>query len=157
MTRQQLALVLATGIIVGALAGWLRPVPVVEKPSDNDTSSWSLPPGTALERSTSAQFAAMQGMRWVGDNSDPGGDGSAPVWTLRGLLPAEGAILVQIGTEPIKRIQSGDILPDRSRLISVDRNSAMIERDGCQTRRNLYPHPADENTPEGSECAATGP
>lgn len=99
----------------------------------------------------------MRGLRWTGDTDGSGGNSTPADWVLRGVLPIEGAILVQVGTDPlIRRIKTGDILPDRSRLTAVERDAAMIERDGCQIRRHLYPRPADESKPEGSTCAAAG-
>lgn len=157
MTRQQLTLLLAAGAVVGALAGWFRPVAVTGKQSGNGAAQWSLPPAAALERSTAAQFAAVRGLRWVGDAGGSGGGNTSADWVLHGVLPIEGAILIQVGAEPlIKRVNTGDILPDRSRLTAVERDAAVIERDGCQTRRHLYPLPADESKPQSSTCATAG-
>lgn len=157
MTRLQMALILTAGALLGALAGWFRPVEAAGKQGGNRAAQWSLPPAAALERSTAAQSATMRGLRWVGDTGGAGGGSTSADWVLRGVLPIEGAILVQVGTDPlIKRINTGDILPDRSRLTAVERDAVMIERDGCQTRRHLYPRPANESTPESATCAAAG-
>jgi hypothetical protein len=161
MTRTQLALALGVALIAGTLAGWFRPVPIGAKQADNNASSWNLALTGVPERSSAAQFAALSGLRWVGDTAGDGmgGDGSASTdWTLRGLLRPEGAALVQVGTDPlIKRIPTGAILPDGSRLAAVERDSAIIDRDGCRTRRSLYPQPATDTSLEGAECITAGP
>ncbi len=156
MTRLQVTLILAAGAMVGAVSGWLRPVPIADGAATGDAARWTLSSTAALERSSAAQFAATHALRWVGD----GGNGvhTPTEWTLQGLLQSEDAILVQIGNDPLmKLIPVGGTLPDGSRLAAVERDAAMIERDGCQTRRNLYPQPAHGSTTESTGCTLPAP
>src|SRR5690606_41354915 len=60
MTRTHLVLLLAAGTVVGAVSGWLRPVPGMDGTADGESPRWFLPPAQVLERSSATQFTAAQ-------------------------------------------------------------------------------------------------
>lgn len=153
MRRIHLALALGAGLAIGAIGGWLRPVPELSTQANAGNGQWNLPPAEALERSSAAQFAIARSLRWVGAGHAAADGGP---WELRGVLPPEGTILVQSGTPArISRVKIGDILPDGSRLAAVERDAAVLDRDGCRVRHPLYARPADETL--SSECANAAP
>ncbi len=150
MTRTRIMLLLAAGLIAGALAGWIRPVPSGLGASADAGGEWSLLPAAAVERASAEMLETALQLRWVGGGAGQDAAGSEAVdtsWTLRGLLPTQESVLVQTGADPlIKRMATGDILPDGSRIIAVESDAVTVQLDDCQIRRNLYPR-ADDNRP----------
>jgi hypothetical protein len=141
-------------VALAALAGWYRPIPAASGQAIRHEAAWKLPGPASLERSSAAQFAALQGVAWIGGDAADGGNGG---WTLVGVSERanEPAALVRNGSGPlIKRYQTGDTLPDGSRLVSIGRNGIVTERGGCRVERLLYA-PSATAAPEGAaECAA---
>lgn len=138
-------LLLAGGI------GWFRPMPPPERTAKAHESKWRLPDAALLERSTASQFAAIAGVTWLGDGAH-GETGQETQWTLLGVVgrPDDRAILVRTGSDPlIKRLHSGDTLPDGSKLVAVGSSGIVMERDGCRTERPLYPN-GNSAPPTGS-------
>lgn len=157
MTRRTLLPVMATATLLGALAGWFGPQTTPAANAAGSDGLWNLPDATALERANASQVAATRSLTWVGEGgaTDSGG-GEASEWILLGVLPAQGAVLVQrAGTSEISRVKIGDTLPDGSRLVAVERDVALIARDGCRVRQYLYEQPAGQATPP--ECAVDAP
>lgn len=146
INRHTMMLAAAGVVALAGVAGWWRPIPAPASATAAQQAAWHLPTAAGLERSSIEQFAATSGVAWLGDGV--GGGGAAVQWTLRGIVgPDNPAVLVQAGTDPlIKRLQSGDTLPDGSRLVAVLRDRVVVERDGCRTQRPLYP-PAIAATP----------
>lgn len=156
MRRHHLLLALAASLLVGVLAGWFQSPPSNASGANNGDAPWALPDATTLERSSATLDAGARSLRWVGGNQ--GGDtqgGQASEWTLLGILPRENAVLVRAGTgDAISRVEVGATLPDGTRLTSVARDSAMIERDGCPVGRSLYPRPTGDTAPSACNDAA---
>jgi len=155
ISRTRMLLAAAGVLVLAGVAGWLRPIPASPGAANAQKSRWDLPTAAELERSSIEQFAATRGVAWVGDGAG-GVDGGSVQWTLRGIVgPYNDVVLVQAGSEPlIKRFQSGDILPDGSRLVAVLRDGVVVDRDGCQTRRPLY-LPASSAAPAAGDACMT--
>lgn len=141
MKRLHLIALLAAGIAVGGLAGWFRPLPAGLASGDGSPEQWRTPDPGALERSSAALATAARALRWIGSGQAGEGDGSAPsMWSLAGVLPSENTALVRTAAGGVvSRVKAGAQLPDGARLISVSRDTATIERDGCQIDMPLYP------------------
>lgn len=156
MNIRRLGLIAAGFIALAALAGWLRPIPDEASVSAARTAQWRLPTRTELERSSAESINAAQGVAWIGDGGDTAGAGSGVQWTLRGIMrDPEPVALVQVGTEPlIKRLKTGDILPDGSRLVAVEKGGVVTERAGCEVRRPLYP--STQSGDPAPACASPG-
>lgn len=141
MTRRMGMIAAASTIVLAAVAGWFRPLPPLDGAASTRPQQWRLPAAADLERSSAAQFVAISDVRWLGeDGSADGGPGTQ--WTLLGVVGTEldRAILVKAGSDPlIKRLHSGDTLPDGSKLVAVGSSGIVIDRDGCRTERPLYP------------------
>ena len=150
INRTTMILAAAGVVALAGVAGWWRPIPAPAIATAAQQAAWHLPTAAELERSSIEQFAATSGVAWLGDGV--GGGSAAVQWTLRGIVgPDNPAVLVQAGTDPlIKRLESGDTLPDGSRLVAVLRDRVVVERDGCRTQRPLYPH-ASAATPAPAE------
>ena len=151
----------AACVALAALAGWLRPLDLPVGATGGGAGRWQLPDPAMLERAPIAQFAQARAVGWVGTGSGPvAAAGGSSEWTLLGLVGRsdDRAILVKAGNDPlIKRLSAGDTLPDGSRLVSVGSNGIVIERDGCQSRRPLYPVSEDAGTdPVASDCLPPG-
>lgn len=154
MSRPKLLILLTVVTALGAVAGWFRPLPSLGAGPAAGDGKWNIPEAAALERSSAALAAEMRGLRWVGD-AGASLEGGSSEWTLLGVMPQESEILVQVGKDPlIRRVKIGDILPDGSRLIAVGRDTASIEREGCQIDQPLYARPSNEKvTPECADNA----
>lgn len=143
MTPRWIGGLVLAGALVGALAGWLRPVPLESSAAGAGTSAWTLPPEHAATRTAASLFELALNLRWVGDvplASQEQDEAAAVQWVLHGILLPEAAILVQVGADPlIKRFATGDILPDGSRVAFVERDAVVLDRGGCHHRRSLYP------------------
>lgn len=141
MTRRTLLIAAAAVVVLAGIAGWFRPMPVAVGPATAHQPKWQLPRAADLERSTAAQFAAIARVPWFGEAGE-GAGGPGAQWTLLGVVgrPDDRAILVRAGSDPlIKRLHSGDTLPDGSKLVTVGSSGIVAERDGCRTIRPLYP------------------
>lgn len=139
MNRATVLSVVVASAMLGGVAGWLRPLPQETSTAAAHDQAWWLPAPADLERSTAAQFAAISDVPWLGDATPTG---QVAEWTLLGVVgrPDDRAILIRVGSEPlIKRLRSGDTLPDGSKLIAVGSDGVMIDRGGCRTKRPLYP------------------
>ena len=152
-------LLAATGIVVLAgVAGWFRPVPQAGGKAASQQGAWSLPTPEALQRSSVELFRQARGAAWVGAGGSGGGEAGV-TWTLLGVSDQGDAraARVRVGSDPlIKRYQSGDTLPDGSKIVSVGNNGIVIEKDGCRMQRALYPTVGDP-PPEGTDgCPAPG-
>jgi hypothetical protein len=163
MNRRALIAAAAGCVGLAALAGWLRPLDLPVGATGGGAGQWRLPGAATLERSPMAEFAQARALGWVGTgggNAAAAEDGGSSEWTLLGLVGRsdDRAILVQAGNDPlIKRLGAGDTLPDGSRLVSVGSDGIVIERDGCQSRRPLYPVAEDTGTdPAASDCLPPG-
>lgn len=158
MNRSTMMLAAGGVVVLAGVAGWFRPMPRPASATTAHQTAWRLPTAAELERSSIEQFAAIRGVTWVGDGGAGGGDPSAQ-WTLRGIVGRfdDRAVLVQVGSDPlIKRLQSGDTLPDGSRLVAVERNGIVVERDGCRTQRPLYPLASNVPQDPADGCASPG-
>ena len=157
INKGRLLLVAAGVLLVAGVGGWLRPIPSATGASNAQQSRWRLPSPAEMERSSIEQFAATHGVAWVGDGAG-GAGGGAVAWTLRGIVgPNNEVALVQAGSDPlIKRVRSGDILPDGSKVVAVLRSSVVVERDGCQTRRPLYRLASAAAPDPGAGCSTPG-
>jgi hypothetical protein len=160
MKPSTMALAAAGVVVVAAVAGWFRPVSLETGATNPHSGAWQLPAASALERSSASQFAAIRGVAWVGEGSGSAGSPSAQ-WTLLGLVGRfdDRAVLVRAGNDPlIKRLRSGDTLPDGSRLVSVGSDGIVIDREGCRMRRPLYPATVDSQSPPapGDACPPSG-
>lgn len=160
MKRPTLLLVAAAAVVLAGIAGWYRSMPPPAGSASAHQPKWRLPPPAALERSTAAQYAATSGVAWFGDNGQ-GIAGPGAQWTLLGVVgrPDDRAILVSVGSDPlIKRLHSGDTLPDGSKLVAVGRSGIVIDRDGCRTERPLYPSTdaAPSTEAAGEACMPPG-
>lgn len=159
MTPRWIAGLLVGGALVGAVAGWLRPIPPDSAAAEAGTSEWTLPPEHTATRTAASLFELALNLRWVGDvppASEEQDEAAAVEWALRGILLPEAAILVQVGADPlIKRFGTGDILPDGSRVASVERDAVVLDRGGCHHRRSLYPSAPSEGDGE-TGCVPAG-
>ena len=156
INRTTMILAAAGVVALAGVAGWWRPIPAPAIATAAQQAAWHLPTAAELERSSIEQFAATSGVAWLGDGV--GGGSAALQWTLRGIVgPDNPAVLVQVGTDPlIKRVRSGDILPDGSKVVAVLRSSVVVERDGCQTRRPLYRLASAAAPDPGAGCSTPG-
>ena len=156
INRRNMILAAAGVVALAGVAGWWRPIPATASATAAHQTAWHLPTAAELERSSIEQVAATSGVAWLGDGV--GGGSAAVQWTLRAIVgPDNPAVLVQAATDPlIKRLHSGDTLPDGSTLVAVLRDRVVVERDGCRTQRPLYP-PASAATPApAEECMPPG-
>lgn len=158
MTPRHIGGVLLVGALSGLVAGWLRPVPEDAGQADGGGADWSVPSPSVAERSSAASFEIAMGIRWVGGvPAHAEQEEAATQWTLQGVLLPEGAALIQVGAEPlIKRFQTGDILPDGSRLAAVERDAIELDRGGCRERRTLYPSSPNSGA-AGAGCTTATP
>ena len=156
MKRPAIIGIVAGVAVLAGVAGWFRPMPPATDIAGRHQAQWRLPDQAGLERSTAAPFAATSGVAWFGESGDAGGGGGlAASWTLLGVVgpPGDRAVLVQAGSDPvIKRLHSGDNLPDGSKLVTVGSSGVVIDRDGCRIERPLYPgaDAADAADPAGA-------
>jgi len=159
-----MALLVAAAVVVAAgLAGWLRPLDLPVTATGGGAGQWRLPTQAQLDRSTVSQFAATRAVQWFGTGTaaTPGAAPTGSAWTLLGLVGRQDdrAVLVKAGNDPlIMRLGVGDTLPDGSRLVSVGSEGIVIELDGCQRSRPLYPVAEDTATDptEGDDCLPAG-
>ncbi len=157
MKRLHLIASLAAAAVVGGLLGWFRSIPsALDAPrTGGQHSAQALPAPHTLERSSATLFSQARTLGWLGD-SNGGDDSSFRVqWTLKAVLVAEDAILLESSKEAlIIRAKVGATLPDGSRLIAVKGDVAVVELDGCRIDRYLYPRASDSDS---SECKAVSP
>jgi len=156
MTRSRLLAILLASVAVGGLAGWFRPLPEMKSStSEEPRTGWQLPAAETLERSSAALLAQARTLKWLGDAGAGSAGDARQDWTLKAMLPAEDAILLQTGKEAlISRAEVGATLPDGSRLVAVRGDSVVIELDGCRMDRHLYPRASDSDS---SECKTATP
>ena len=156
MMRTRLLAALLAAIAVGGIAGWLRPLPEMTNAADKEPQSgWQLPSPETLERSSAALFAQARTLKWLAD-AGPGSAGDTrQEWTLKAILPAENALLLQTGKEAlISRAEVGATLPDGSRLLAVRGDTVVVELDGCRMDRHLYPRASAPDSPECKTATA---
>lgn len=159
MTRQ-MTVVLASGAAIVALAGvlgWFRPTTTTNMASPTRGTAWHLPDAARLERSSAALSTAAAGVAWAGQGGPATGQDVR--WELLGLVGRldDRAVLVKVGTDPlIKRVRSGDTLPDGSKLVSVGSDGIVIDREGCRSRRPLYATVQGSQPPPTGGCPAPG-
>lgn len=158
MNRMTMGLAATAVVVLAAVAGWFRPIAKEAKTVAAADNPWRVPDASALERSSIEQFAAIRGVRWLGDGGAGAVGTSSAQWTLRGVVgPLHAAALVQVGQDPlIKRFEPGDTLPDGSHLDAVERNGIVIDRDGCRLRLPLYVRAKDKTSAPDADCLATG-
>ena len=159
MTRQT-TILLASGAAVVAIAGilgWLRPMATTNMASPTRSARWHLPDAPRLERSSAALSTAAAGVAWAGQGGAAAGQDVR--WELLGLVGRldDRAVLVKVGTDPlIKRVRSGDTLPDGSKLVSVGSDGIVIDREGCRSRRPLYATVQGDQPPPAGDCPPPG-
>lgn len=150
MTRIRLLAMLAVSIGVGGALGWFRPLPDPANSTDAVASSdWQIPSRESLERSSASLLAQARTLKWQGDHSASNDDALRKDWTLKAILPAENAVLLQVGKDAlISRVEVGATLPDGSNLVAVRGDTVTTELDGCRLDRHLYPRASDSDSPE---------
>ena len=152
MTRFRLVSALCACLVLGSLAGWLRPLPVFDSAAGGGhEAAWQLPTKETLERSSAALSSRTGQLRWQGESAAGGGSvvAEAQEWTLKAILSEEGAILLQSGKgTSISRASVGTTLPDGSRLLALKGDVATVELDGCRIDRHLYPRASSSDSPE---------
>ena len=159
MTRRTMAFAAAAVVVLAGVAGWFRPMPTPVGAASAHQPKWRLPRAADLERSTAAQFAAISRVTWLGD-AGAGAGGPGAQWTLLGVVgrPDDRAILVRAGSDPlIKRLHSGDTLPDGSKLVTEGSRGIVVDRDGCRTIRPLYPLDRAATPADAGDGACTPP
>ncbi|WP_161809372.1 hypothetical protein [Stenotrophomonas nitritireducens] len=150
MTRTRIIAAFLASLAAGGMAGWFRPLPAMDSAPDRELQvDWRLPPGEMLERSSAALSSQARTLKWMDDGA-AGPGGAAQEWTLKAILGAENAILMQSGKEPlISRADVGATLPDGSRLVALRGDTIVVELDGCHIDKPLYPRASNSDS---SEC-----
>lgn len=126
-------LVVAACIIGGLIIGASWPPPPIPRQRD-DVGQWSLPPREQIARFSSDAFTEAGKLRWRADASEGGDAPSAAVaWQFAGLTEAgrTQALVIEAGTRQARRLVAGELLPDGSRLVSIDRDTITVDLEGC--------------------------
>lgn len=155
MKNTYLAATIACAIVLGVTGGWLRTLPDLGSEQEEPSIAWSIPSLQDLQRSDATLSVQARSLRWIGNTNSRDGEPRQD-WTLKAILAAEGAILIQTGKPAtISRAEVGGTLPDGSRLLSLHGDTALIELDGCQQHRHLYPRASNSDSPECQTASLT--
>lgn len=145
-------------VLLAFVAGWMRPIEPTAGDRVQPAPAWRLPDPDDLERSGARQLAAIERIRWLGDD----GTATAPQrveWRLIGVVGPETdrIALVSSGKPPlIKQFQTGDTLPDGSILASVGSGGVIVELDGCRMHRPIYPAARNTRANARGDCDPAG-
>jgi len=150
MKRSQL---IAAGVLVaGLVAGAAWPPPPLPRTNAN-AETWNAP-DPALERVPRELADAMNRLRWAGDAQQGDGEGGRQPWRLAGIVhtPQKLALIVAGEKKNLQnqRLEPGASLPDGSRLVSIGRDTILVEAEGCQ--RTFQVHRREPVSSSG-QCA----
>jgi len=133
-----LAAALALGIAGGAL--WPPPPPPELEPQ---TGEWNLPEPTSLTRHVNQDLIEVHRLlHWDGARAaEQDNEQDKAVWRLAGIVRApDSAVLIITQEQPgeAQRFVVGDVLPDGSVLIAVNRDSIQNQRGACTRTWQLF-------------------
>lgn len=144
----------AAGVLLGLVGGLSWPLPRVQGSASGEIRL-AVPPRSALERYSDADFAALRsGTLWTGSGAAQAGAPKMSTWRLVGVvLRPAGVALIQADNRQL-RAGVGDALPDGGTLLAVRADSVEFKQGQCNYRRALY-SPADQPLPSDGCPSAT--
>lgn len=141
---------LALGSMVGLFLPIRAPAPVKATPVQ-----WSLPSLASTRPYTEAAGNSVRGAAfWGADTQAADRRRPQATWKLRAIVtrPTARIAVATGGKNETVWVRMGGTLPDGSRLVALDRDTAWTERAGCRSPHALYPLPGDQ---ESDPCAQT--